>query len=397
MQFFKKKEEYISRTAPGFEESERKTTKAGIILLLVMVIVGTFFGWRALDDLGRIPDEPARLSDCSYRYRENIYLEESSVRPAEPYPLYYEREDSSRCIFNDLEKASVIPSLIAKRIPLEKELTTINDQLIEVQRSLQEIRYQLGQATQEYSVGLQEQQAKVIKPVLPPEQSAKSVSQLRSEEGELRGKRDSLDQKKASLTNEIEKIDGELKEAYKPVFREQNKLLRWYEFKVFLLQMLFVFPFFLLVFWGYLRLHRKDSPYTIIFTAMLAVAAILAGRVFLFWFWGLFLERVLEILFEWFRKYQLLRSIVFYLGMFLSFALFGGAVYYLQKKIFDPRRVALRRLRAKECPRCRVNLDLSGLYCPNCGHQLRDKCSKCKEPRFIDLPHCPHCGAKTYE
>jgi len=353
--------------------------------------VGTFFGWRALDDLGRIPYEPERLSDCSYRYQENIYLEESPVRPFSPQALYYEY-DSSQCVFGKVEKAHNISPFIEKRIALEKKLKPINDKLNEVYRELSEVQGQISRLTGEYGVGLQEKAVRIQKPLFPIEPSGQSIESLRPQEASLLSQKAQLETETNQIRVQIKQIDDKLKEAYKPVFKEQNKLLRWYEFKVFLLQLLFVIPFFLLVFWGYLRLHRKDSPYTIIFTAMVAVAAILAGRVFLFWFWGLFLERVLEILFEWFRKYQLLRSIVFYLGMFLSFALFGGVVYYLQKKIFDPRRVALRRLRAKECPHCRVNLDLSQFYCPNCGHQLREKCKKCGNPRFIDLPVCPYCG-----
>lgn len=391
MQFFRKREEHISRTEPGFEETERRTPKTGIILLLAMVIAGLFFGWRALDDLGRIPDEPARLSECSFRYRKNIYLQESSVRPYSPPALYYEH-DSSQCVFGKIEKAHNIPSFTEKRISLEKKLKPISDKLNEVHRALSEVQGQISRLTGEYGVGLQEKQAGIQKPLFPIEPSGQSIESLRPQEASLLSQKAQLESEADQIRAEIKLVDEQLKEAYRPVFKEQNKLLRWYEFKVFLLQLLFIIPFFLLVFWGYLRLHRKNSPYTIIFTAMVAVGAILSLQVFLFWFWGLFLERVLEIIWEWMANYKIVRSLIFYGGMIFSFILFGGAVYYLQKKIFDPRRVALRRFRQNQCPRCQTSLDLSEFYCPNCGHQIKEKCPKCGNPRFIELPSCPSCG-----
>ncbi|OGL87384.1 hypothetical protein A3I40_03800 [Candidatus Uhrbacteria bacterium RIFCSPLOWO2_02_FULL_48_12] len=91
---------------------------------------------------------------------------------------------------------------------------------------------------------------------------------------------------------------------------------------------------------------------------------------------------------------EIIRSLVFYLGMILSFVLFGGAVYYLQKRIFDPRRVAIRRFRLKQCPRCQTNLDLAISFCPQCGHQIKERCASCGQARFVELPACPHCGGR---
>ena len=206
-------------------------------------------------------------------------------------------------------------------------------------------------------------------------------------------KRAKLNAQLSLLREDLKGIDNEIREAYKPVLEEYNKQLRWYDFMVFLLQFVFVLPFFWIVFALYLRQYRKNSPYAVIYLGILGVASILLLRVILMWFWGLFLQSVLETIFRWLAEFELLRSIVFYGGMLLSFAVFGGAVYYLQKKIFDPRRVMLRRFRARQCPHCQTDLNLSGLYCPNCGRQIRDKCPQCAGERFINLPACPHCGA----
>lgn len=400
--FFKKKPpEEISRTTPGFEETERKTPKAGILLLIVMFIAGIFFGWRALDDLGGVIAEPERLSSCAYRY-ERGYLQERIVAPYEPAPLFKEDyyygydyyEDSSRCTFTEPEKNAGIPAQLKERDAIKNQLKPIYDRLNQVSRLLSDARYKQGQSTQEYGIGLEEKQGGIQNPLFPLDPSSQSVIAARAEEERLTNERTQLENQKTQLEARLKVIDDRLVELYKPIFREQNKRLRWYEFWVFLLQFAFTLPFFLLALRGYKKLHAKSSPYTIIMVGVLAVASILFLRVILFWFWDLFLAQIIRELWTWIQNFRLLRSIVFYLGMILSFAVFGGAVYFLQKKIFDPRRLTIRRFRAKQCPHCQTSLDLATNYCPNCGYQLKEKCEKCGQARFIGLPNCPYCGNK---
>lgn len=399
--FWKKQNEEISRENPGFEETEQKTPKAGAILLIVMFVAGLFFGWRALDDLARIPNEPQRLSECADRFsgsfihgRGIVQYPESPALYEEDRYLYQSYDDPTKCNFNELEKNAGVSQIFLERKILSDAVRPTYDELSQKKQQLSETRYQLERLTGEYSVGLQERTAKVPKPIFPTYTSGASISQLQSQREILEKEVAALETKVRAFDEQFKVIDEHLKSAYKPVLREYNKELRWYDFKVFLLQILFVLPFFWLVFVWYLRLHRKNSPYTMILTAMVGVASVLLLRVILFWFWGLFLETLLRTLWEWIQKYEILRSLIFYGGMILSFAVFGGAVYYLQKRIFDPRRVAIRRFRQKQCPRCQTSLDLAGEFCPNCGYQLKKKCASCGNPRFVDLPACPHCGAK---
>lgn len=402
MFFFKKKEE-ISRTTPGYEESERKTPLTGKILLLFMFAAGVIFGWLALDDLARLITEPPPLSSCAYNY-ESGFFTGSEFRLSgiysprrylgvysEPYRYGY-NSPVEGCDFSKLEKDYNIPVLYEPRKPLEKERNDLQLNLNSITSQLYNVRDSLRSSTGEYSVGLEEKQAGVSQPLFPTGQSGQNIVSLREQEQDLLRQKSELDGKIAALDAKIKEVDDKLREAYKSVFEEQNRRLRWYEFKIFLIQLLFTLPLFWLVFAAYLRLHRKNSPYTVIFTAMVAVGSILLLRVILFWFWGLFLARVLEVLIEWFAKYEIIRTLLFYFGMLLSFLVFGGAVYWLQKKIFDPRRVTIRRFRAKQCPHCQTNLDLSVFYCPNCGSQLKSKCEKCGQARFVGLPNCPYCG-----
>ncbi|MDP3948065.1 MAG: zinc ribbon domain-containing protein [bacterium] len=402
---FKKKAEEISRTTPGFEEGERKTPKAGIVLLIIMFVAGIFFGWRALDDLSRVPGSPAVLSFCSYRYTDygraypaRPVIESQLTKPIGESYYYpsYAYDDSSQCQWNDLEQKHGIPALInGKRVPLENETRVISQALNTTEGRLNVNRQNTQNVERQYGLGLQELQARIEKKIFPITPDVQSrIASLINEEATLQTQLQQLNAEFERKVAQLATIDKEIGEAYRPVFAEQNSRLRWYEFKVFLLQFLLVVPLFFLILWGYLRALRKNSPYAVIFVAMLAVVGVLVLRVFLVWFWDLFLARIIEVLWQWIANFQIVRSIVFYIGMILSFVLFGGAVYYLQKKIFDLRRVTLRRFRAKQCPHCQTSLDLAGTHCPNCGAQIREKCAVCGAWRFVGLPACPNCGNK---
>ena len=393
MFFFKKKKEEISRTEPGYEEMERRTPRTGVILLLIMFVAGLYFGWVAVNDIQRIPKEPPRLSSCSNQYGGRNLLYESYNYRSYSYD-YYGNADRSVCNFNDIETSHGIPSLIEKKKEPARQLEVNNNELVKVNSSLNSIRKQIDQLTKEYGVGLEEREEGITDPLFSITPYQQQINQLRSQETNLQSQKQTLERQISVLDEQIKVLDGTLKEAYKPVFDEHNKRLRWFEFKVFLLQIFFILPLFLLVFWGYLRLHKKNSPYTIIFTAMVAVAGVLLLKVILVWCWGLFLARVLEVILAWIRRSELLRTILFYSGMLFSFVIFGGAVYLLQKKVFDPRRVTLRRYRDNKCPRCQTSLDLAQYFCPNCGHQIKEKCSSCQGARFSELPNCPYCGNK---
>lgn len=399
---FKKTTEEVSRTTPGYEETERHTPKTGIILLILMFFAGIYFGLFAMDDLSNIPDRPANLSNCAYKYQIDKETNRSIIE--RKYPTYYEEdtvhslayEDSQDCVvqLSPFEEAGGVAALYQKRITLERQIDPIVKEYISLSDRVNAIRSQIERATGEYGVGLQEKQANIEAPLFPTTASQQSIAQLRQQEAPLVARMSELRKQVDTFKPSLDAIDKELVAAYKPVFKVYERAMRWYEFKVFLLQFLLLIPFFFIALRKYLELHRKNSPYTVIFTTAVAVLGLLLLKTILFWFWGLFLDEIFRVLVEWFGKYDIFRSLLMYFGMFLSFAIFGGAVYFLQKKVFDPRRVTIRRFRAKQCPQCQTNLDLADMYCPNCGAHTREACAKCGKERFVGLPFCPHCGDK---
>lgn len=385
--FKNKKEEKIDPSRPGYEEEERRTSKAGYLLLLAMFIAAVFFGWRALDDLKNVPEKPEKLSSCAsnfvvYKWEDfGRYGYDYRSYPAyEPYYSGPFGTEKPKCVFSSLEKKYGIPEVFTKRDPTKEELDKLRQELDRATGGISE-------SERQYNLGLQEKQAGVPKNLFPIPGLQQNIESLRVEQQKLKGRI-------AELEVQLKPIDEKLKVLYKDVLQDYRYAWRWYEFKIFLLEIIFVFPFFWFVFWMYRKMLAKNSPYTIIFTALVGVAAVLALRVFIVWFWSLFLARIIETIWTFILKYfnfGLLKSLVFYGGMVLSIFLFGGAVYLLQKKIFDPRRVAIRRLRQKQCPNCQTSLDLGAGYCPNCGRKLKENCPQCGKERWTDFHFCQHC------
>lgn len=392
MAFFEKKspEDNISRVTPGYEETERQTPKAGYVLLLAMFAAALFFGWRAISDLQDVPTKPESLSSCASGFITYSSWEDFGIfRYHQPYAYEPPRllsiaekaaPEKPKCVFSGFEKMHGIPAIY-------EQYDLKNEELNQQRNNLGQTTADIANYENQYSLSLQEIVAGAESPIyLAPEIRQKILA--------LRDRQNAVSQKIAVLEADTKPLDNQLRSLYADVMRDYRRAWRWYEFKVFLLEVLFVIPFFFLVLWGYFRLLAKNSPYTIIFTALLGVASVLFLRVFLVWFWGLFLARVIQTIWEYIQNFALLKSLIFYGGMILSIAVFGGAVYLLQKRIFDPHRVALRRLRDKQCPNCRMPLEVGGQFCPNCGRKLKEICAKCGKERWADFPACPHCGFK---
>lgn len=384
--FLKKQNKQSSEIPAGTEvaETEQKTPKAGYILLIAMVVTSLFFGWRAIDDLQDVPQKPEVLSYCANQFlpyewedlgRSQVarYIPEYGYEPGKPV-----RKDLEDCAFSRIEVAHGVPAAYEQRNFFVLQLQNSQLELDKIQNSILDYERQ-------YNLGLQERLTEQERRLYP-------VATIQKNLEPLRGQKAALEVSIDKLRADLKKADEQVKTLYVKILPEYRKEWRWYEFKVFLLEALFVLPFFWLIFSLYRRLLYRKSPYTIIFTALLGVASILLVRIFIVWFWSLFLARILQTLWNYVQNFALLKSIVFYFGMGLSVIIFGGAVYLLQKRLFDPKRVALRALKHNTCPQCEFSLDIAGEYCPNCGRRIRERCSHCGQLRFVDCAACPHCG-----
>jgi len=122
------------------------------------------------------------------------------------------------------------------------------------------------------------------------------------------------------------------------------------------------------------------------------VGAILVARNLIIYFWASFLADLIAIILQLAGALLIFRVLIFYFGMFLAIVVFGGAVYLLQRRIYAPQRVKLRRLKAKRCPYCETPVEFTKRFCAGCGSSLIEKCPSCGQGKFIDFKFCPNCG-----
>ncbi len=161
--------------------------------------------------------------------------------------------------------------------------------------------------------------------------------------------------------------------------------------------MLFVIPFLFFSTRWYLRSKKSDSPYTIIATSVMAASVILTLQIVL-----MFLYEVLPLgwfadIFVLLSEVPIFRFIIYYGVVGLVVAFFGGTVFIIQKRIFNPKRVALRRIKKHECPRCSYSIHHSDRFCPSCALKLKDTCESCGHDRSVHLRFCTHCGVQKKE
>ena len=368
---FSKKQKTTGDTV-GFEPEEKPTPFLGKALLFILTIVLLFFGWRGMEDLKRVPDSPERLSNCFVRVQPNTTIQDFST-----YLFSY----NSQCNFSSYESEAGVPALFSKAKDGYQSVAIIESRIATLSQ-------QLSILWSQYDTSLRERIAQQDPLRQTPEQIRSQILSLESQLQNAQGERARAESSfRATYLSPL--VD-----AYRQAGELYDRAVNWYALQIFFLEILFTLPFFLFALWFYRRLHGKSSPYTVISIPVIIVASILFAYVILLYFWELFLADLLEFFLVVFANLPILRTLLYYMGMVLAFAIFGGAVFFLQRSIFATARVRARRIRHQQCPYCEAPLALGKLFCPGCGNQLSMKCSSCGRERYVDIKFCPWCGKK---
>ena len=357
------------------EISEKRTSKLGYLILTALFIFLFVIGQTVFSDIKQIPDRPESPSFCV------------SLKNIES--MTYKRF----CSFNEMDKKyglDVVYLNIEHDIDRIVELNRVINNKEQLVRSNERKRSDL---LGEYDVSLQEviadEDALLDKPEIKSriESLESSNEMLDSEIRQLTSDRDLLIQKIKPDLDRLEVLYTEARDDYKTQ-------IAFYNAKVFILKLLFVLPFFGVFLYLYLKYKKKDSPYTIIITSIFFASTILFLQVVL-----VFLYEILPM--EWFAEIfrvlmsvSILKYLVYYGSVVVVIILLGGIVYYIQRKVYDPKRVAYRYLKDNKCPNCGFNLELAEEYCAKCGRQVKTRCLKCKNLKYVDLAYCPFCGKR---
>ncbi len=357
------------------EISEKRTSSLGYLILAALFVFLFVIGQTVFSDIKQIPYRPDSPSFC-------VSLENIE-------DMTYKRS----CSFNEIDRKYGLDVLYLKIEPDISRIVRLNRDISDKEQLLDSNERRMSGLVGEYDVSLQEVIAEEdallnmseIKSSITSLESSNEV--LNSEIGQMTSERDLLIQKIKPDLDRLEVLYDEAKDDYKTQ-------IAYYNVKVFILKLLFVLPFFGVFLFLYMKYKKRDSPYTIIITSIFFASTILFLQVVL-----VFLYEILPM--EWFAQIfralmsvSILKYLVYYGAVAVVIILLGGIVYYIQRKVYDPKRVAYRYLKDNKCPNCGFNLELAEVYCAKCGRQVKTKCSKCKNLKYVDLAYCPFCGKR---
>lgn len=380
----------------GHEEiSEKRTTKLGYVLLIIMVIFVVSISETIFSDLSSIPTQPTPLSYCSQSFANLIGSNLDTINSGNYYGYSYGDElGKQKCTFGQSEELTGVAATIRKAYPDIAKYYTLEKQIGDIDTKLNTANRSRTLNRENYDISLQEKQAGVQNGVIDPNQIGTDFSVTNQDVMSLETQKKSLTLDQSQVMGKIVREAVGFDAKYKVAQRMYQTAFNWYRVYVFLLSLLFVLPLFLLSLRKYFTWKRADSPNTIIATAAVVAFGMLLLQVVGMFLYEIIPHRLIELFIEFFKMFAFLRYVLYYGSVFLVIALFGGIVLYIQKKVFSKEAVAIRALKNRKCPTCEFAIDLSMQYCPRCAHGLQSECGTCHQLRFKDLPVCYHCGAR---
>jgi hypothetical protein len=393
MWFKKQQSENQQGTVPYEEISEKRTTKIGYVLLIVMAAFIIWIGQTVFDDLSRIPDAPKPISSCASKMADLLGRSQSTY---DSYSYGYsggslEKRD---CSWSEYEEQSGVRQMIVSSYSKISEYYAFQKRIADLEKSISDAERQRSRSGSNYDLGLQEKQA-AVPGVIDQDRAQADFSSAQQRLNSLESEKSLLLMQRSNVISGLKSSLPGYEAAYDQAQQLYKAAYNGYRFKVFLMMLLFVAPFFALSLRKYLLYKRENSPYTIIAGAVLAAMSILLLQVVGVFLYEIIPRRLLKLLMDFFAQIAALRYVLYYGSVAVVIGLFGGIVYYIQKKIFNPSAVAMRHLKDRKCPVCAFSIDMTMKYCPKCAHQLRIECVACHGSRLKDLPVCEHCGAKN--
>lgn len=360
------------------EISEKKTSKLGYLLLTMMVIFLIVVGQTIFQDLKRLPERPVRPAGCVYGVICFANLRNIRHVPA-PY-------------FTEIDKKFQLDKKYNRIKPALDNIVFLNVQVESTKTQMNLEKGQLEGLREEYGLSLLETISEEEEALMDKPEIKDTIKGLRNNILSLEKQIYTLEKQRDARIDNIAPEIADIKESYDEALEYYENQDAFYNLQVFLLALLFVLPFFLFSLYYYLKLKSKDSPHTIILTAILIASSILLLQFVLGFLYKILPAEWFEKIFEVLKVVPYLRFIIYYGSVVLVIAILGGIVYYIQKKAFSPKSIALRRLKDNKCSACALPLDSSYIVCPKCGYQLKEKCPYCGSLKICGLLYCPSCG-----
>lgn len=395
--------------APYEEIQEKKTTKLGYVLLIIMVIVGLWQGQGFISSLAQNIPSPENISYCG-QYLKGLVDARNTTNPTyAPYYAPYSDNSSSyysnyrgydssdwisKCVYSKIEKKYSLENIINEILPLKTKAVSLQTNLQNIEQSSNQVQYNINTQKQNYNISLQEKMAGESGTVYDKSVVKSGLSEAESQYAELQNQKTQTQSELDGVNKSISDIAQKNVTAINNVFDEYTSAVKLVEFERALFLFLLISPILFLTVRKYFKHKRENSQYTIIWAAISTIFALLFTQVFIVFIYKILPKELIAKLIEFFAQFAFMVTILQYLLLFIVPAIFGGIVYWIQKKVYNKEAVMIRSLKNHKCPSCTMNLRESDRFCPICHYQIKDKCSGCGGDRVVGLAYCPSCGIK---
>ena len=268
--------------APYEEVSEKKTTKLGYFLLLIMVVLGVWQGQGFISSLASNIKSPESMSSCAYYFKNIVDKKNNNTQNYNQNYYYgYSGNSIKNCVYNTLEKNNSFPAITAEITPLLQKVDSLNTSLESLKGDSYNTSNNVNNLKQNYSISLNEKMAGEGETVYDKTEVKQGLSQ---NEATLY----SINQNIAKIESDISKTNTQIESIVlrkemdiEKAFSDYNKEVRWVEFERALLLFVLISPILYLSIKKYFKLKKENSQYSIIWAAISAIFALLFAQVFL--------------------------------------------------------------------------------------------------------------------
>lgn len=395
--------------APNEEFESKRTTKLGMVFVVIMVITGIWQGQILFEAIKASIAPPVSLSSCYFELvkesgeKINVNSDSSSYSNNYSYQNIRDNEDGTAyngyqtsCVYTDIENKHAIKALYDSITPLLSERSAKSRELSTLENDLSRMKYSSDAVRDTYNTSIIESISNTKNAVY----STSSISSiLRTKEEQMNVLKVEIDTRSA----DINALSGKIKAVIVPrnndllaVANEFNGQIKWLELERFLISILLLAPLSIFTLRRYFRAKNERSEFAIIWSAVALISTILSIQLISVFTYEILPHQLIQAIAEFFAT--LFKQFVFVLVIFQWFALilvplfFGFLIYKIQKKYYNKEAVVMRALKDGKCPQCSMKVKDAMVFCPSCSYTLRKACSSCKHTSISYARFCEECG-----
>ncbi len=405
--------------APHEEFESKRTTKLGMIFVVIMVITGIWQGQSLFRAISSTITPPESLSTCFHRLvsesgeRITINYDSSSAYSRYSYQNslsrsydngYYDEYAEAKepaCLYSPFEKKHAIEPLYISVVPLFVEQSMLRRELNDLQTQLSQIKNSSDYTRNSYNTSLLENIGQVGNTVYSTSSLGSTLRTKESQIADLETAITRLETQSNAQTTTIKATILEKISNLRAVADEFNTHLRWLELQRFLLSVILLAPLAFFTLRRYFKAKNERSEFAIIWGAVALVSTILSAQVLVVFAYKIIPHHIIQLIATMFAKlfsqFAILLVILQWFGLILVPLFFGFLVYKIQKKYYNKEAVTMRALKDNKCPRCSMKIKDQMVYCPSCSYELRKKCSSCNHASISYARFCEQCGVSFKE